>query len=74
VAAWRSFETPPLLATAIGPADDHTTPTHPVPPTMDAAEEAHLIWQWITGGRVRVLESSGSLALPAAPIPHLTAA
>ena len=74
VAAWRSFETPPLLATAIGPAADQTTPTHQVPPTMDAAEEAHLIWQWMTRGRVRVLESSGPLVLPAAPIPHLTAA
>jgi hypothetical protein len=74
VAAWRSFETPPLLATAIEPAVGQTAPTHRVPPSMDAAEEAHLIWQWMTGGRVRVLESSGPLVLPAAPIPHLTAA
>ncbi len=74
VAAWKSTDPPPLLASPIAGAEDDSAPAFPVPPTMDAAEEAHLIWQWMTDGRVRVLESSGPLALPAAPIPHLTAA
>lgn len=73
VAAWRSGQAPPLLVSAIE-ADDAPTATYPVPPTMDAAEEAHLIWQWMTGGRVRVIESSGPLVLPVAAIPHLSAA
>ncbi len=73
VAAWRSGQAPPLLVSAIE-ADDAPTATYPVPPTMDAAEEAHLVWQWMTGGRVRVIESSGPLVLPVAAIPHLSAA
>ena len=74
VAAWRSGDTPPLLARAIGGDDASEGEAYPVPPTVEAAEEAHLIWQWMTGGRVRVIESSGPLSLPAAPIPHLSAA
>lgn len=74
VAAWRAGQTPPLLATPIEPDDGPPAASYPVPPTMDAAEEAHLIWQWMTGGRVRVIESSGPLVLPAAAIPHLSAA
>ncbi len=73
VAAWRSGQAPPLLVSAIE-ADEAPTATYPVPPTMDAAEEAHLIWHWMTGGRVRVIESSGPLVLPVAAIPHLSAA
>jgi hypothetical protein len=74
VAAWRSGQAPPLLATVIDPNDVPEAATYPVPPSMDAAEEAHLIWQWMVGGRARVIESSGPLVLPAAAIPHLSAA
>ncbi|HEY7583561.1 MAG TPA: DEDD exonuclease domain-containing protein [Acidimicrobiia bacterium] len=74
VAAWRSGQAPPLLATAIDPDDVPEAATYPVPPSMDAAEEAHLIWQWMTDGRVRVIDSSGPLVLPAGAVPHLSAA
>jgi DNA polymerase-3 subunit epsilon len=50
-----------------------TTPT-PVPLTLAAAEETHLIWQWMTSGRVRIVGSTGAIGLPANPIPHLQAA
>jgi hypothetical protein len=62
------------LATGLITDADGESAAGPVPPTIDAAEEAHLIWQWMTSGRVRVVNSSGSLVLPAAPKPHLSAA
>ena len=46
----------------------------PVPPSVAAAEEAHLIWRWMTAGLVKVIDSTGPLTLPSAPIPHLRAA
>ncbi|MGQ0848387.1 MAG: DEDD exonuclease domain-containing protein [Actinomycetota bacterium] len=66
--AWRFTDQPPL----IGP--EHHGPPDPVPPTVGTAEEAHLIWKWMTAGGVRVIDSSGPLFLPASPIPHLRAA
>lgn len=72
-AAWGNDQQPPLLAGALllgGPLP----PPVPVPPSVAAAEEAHLIWRWMTSGDVRVVDSSGPLTLPSAPIPHLRAA
>ena len=68
LAAWNRGEPTPLLASRWDPGDEVFDPA---PPTMEAAEEAHLIWQWMTSGRVRVLEATGALALPVAPIPSL---
>ena len=68
LAAWNRDEPTPLLAQRWGPGDEASDPA---PPNMEAAEEAHLIWQWMTSGRVRVLDASGPLALPVAPIPSL---
>ena len=68
VAAWRSGEPTPLLPP---PAPvDHT----PTPPTVSMAEEADLIWRWITTGHVRLLDVSSAFALPRRPVPRLAAA
>lgn len=45
----------------------------PVPPTVEAAEEALLIWRWLHRSSTRIMECTGSLALPAAPIRKLVA-
>jgi DNA polymerase-3 subunit epsilon len=54
--------------------DYHETSPEPVPASMAAADEAQLIWQWMTSGRVRIVASSGPIGLPVIPIPHLQAA
>lgn len=69
VAAWSNGQHPPPLAS---PAD--LPPAPPVPPSVAVAEEAQLIWRWMTTSRVKVIEASGPLSLPANPIPHLRAA
>ena len=35
-----------------------------VPPSVEAGEEAEIIWRWLTGTPVRLIESTGRLALP----------
>ena len=35
-----------------------------VPPSVEAGEEAEIIWRWLTGTQVRLIESTGRLALP----------
>ncbi len=67
-AAWAHDQHPPLLAG--GPLP----PAPSVPSSVATAEEAHLIWRWMTSGLVKVIDSSGPLTLPSAPIPHLRAA
>ncbi|MDH3606079.1 MAG: hypothetical protein OER12_03700, partial [Acidimicrobiia bacterium] len=66
VAAWSGSEQPPLLA----PADLDPEPPQ-TPPTVAAAEEAHLIWKWLTNQDPRIIESSGPLSLPRHPVPAL---
>ncbi len=75
VEAWQSDAAiPPLAISVLTDAHADGMSASPVPPTMAAAEEAHLIWQWMTSGRVRMAASSGPIGLPVIPIPHLTAA
>lgn len=68
VAAWQAGDPTPLLPV------HHPPPPLPVPTSVEAAEEAHLIWKWMTSGQVTVVEASGVVALPSAPVPHLSAA
>jgi DNA polymerase-3 subunit epsilon len=68
VAAWAHDQQPPLLSGGQLPQ------AGPVPPSVAAAEEAHLIWRWMTSGLVKVIDSTGPLTFPSAPIPHLQAA
>jgi DNA polymerase-3 subunit epsilon len=67
-AAWGNNQQPPLIST--GPLPEPGL----VPPTVAAAEEAHLIWRWMTAGHVIIIDSSGPLVMPSSPIPHLRAA
>lgn len=59
VAAWGQGENPPLL-----PLDVSATATFQVPSTLSDAEEAVLIWNWLTRSGAVVLESSNPFALP----------
>lgn len=67
-AAWARNQQPPLLSAGSLPSPG------PVPPSVAAAEEAHLIWRWMTSGRVTVIDATGPLTFPASPIPHLRVA
>ncbi|MDH3499978.1 MAG: DEDD exonuclease domain-containing protein [Acidimicrobiia bacterium] len=69
VAAWRHGATPPLLPTGV---TGEKTP--PVPPSSGAAEEAHLLWRWLTSGAIRLLETDHPILLPATGVPPLTIA
>ncbi len=66
VAAWQG-DAPPLPPAPL-PADE---PLPQVPESMAQAEEAELVWKWLMAAPVRLLASSGGLALPARPVPDL---
>lgn len=63
--AWRAGTHPPLIPAPL------SAPASPVPDDVLAAEEAHLLWKWISSDGIRLVESQGSLALPARPVPLL---
>lgn len=46
-------------------------PTLAVAPSVEAMEEARLVWRWIGSSSARLVESSGSFALPIRPIVRL---
>ncbi|MGH8914518.1 MAG: GIY-YIG nuclease family protein, partial [Acidimicrobiia bacterium] len=67
VSTWASGATPPLR-----PAPDVEEATgFDVPASVAAAEEAGLIWRWMEGTRVRLVEATGSLSLPCRPVVRL---
>lgn len=57
-----------LRSAAQGP-----TEATPVAPSVESAEEAHLIWRWIETAQVRVIECTGTFAYPARRVERLTA-
>ncbi len=65
-AAWNARTPLPLVA-ARDPAGD----APPVAGSVQAAEEAHLIWRWLDRDGVSVVQSTGTLSLPVHPIPPL---
>lgn len=65
---------PPSLLDRVFAPEDPLPPPSPVPPSVAIAEEAQLIWRWMTSGDVKVIDSTGPLTLPSSPIPHLRAA
>lgn len=69
VASWTGGGSPPLLAPYVGPDAERQ-----VPPTVAAAEEAQLVWAWLTAGSVRLVEANHPILSPAAPVPTLTIA
>ncbi len=60
VAAWSGIDRPLVPAAA--------PPTEQIPPTVELAEEAHLVWSWLMSGEARLIDSTGSLAMPAWPV------
>lgn len=65
--AWKAGSHPPLLPTP----DEPDGARSPVPGDVLAAEEAHLLWRWMTGPGTRLIEAERPLALPAKPVPSL---
>ncbi len=63
VGSWSEGGSPPLLH----PEDDRPWPE--TPPSVAAAEEAHLVWSWMTRPGTRLLDAFGPLGLPVHRIP-----
>jgi DNA polymerase III subunit epsilon len=60
VSTWRPGRTPPLR-----PAPEPTPYSDlGVPDSVESAEEARLIWRWLNTSDVRIVDASGTLALP----------
>ncbi len=67
VCTWRAGSSPPLR-----PAPDvGDEPENDVPDSVETAEEAHLIWNWMKSTPMRLIDATGSLALPARPVVRL---
>jgi len=64
----RSPGSPPRLRPAISSPGG----VPPVAPSVESAEEAHLIWRWIESSRVRVVECTGTFAYPVHRVEPLT--
>jgi len=67
VGSWNGQSQPPLVA-----AQPPDVPGTPVPSSVQAAEEAHLIWKWLDGDGISILQSTGTLSLPLRPVPALS--
>jgi hypothetical protein len=67
VCSWREGSSPPLR-----PAPDQADRLDgSVPVSVENAEEARLIWTWMQKTPIRIVEASGTLALPAEPVVRL---
>ena len=66
VASWNTRSQPPFVA-----AEPPITPGTPVPGSVQAAEESHLIWRWLDRDGVSILQSTGTFSLPILPVPDL---
>ena len=69
VAAWQAGGQAPLLEPSPVADDKPDTQT---PWSVAEADEAQLIWRWLLRPGVRVIESTGPLALPRHPVPELS--
>ncbi len=67
IASWRSGGQPPLM-----PPVAHS-PSTPVPPTVQVAEEADLIWRWMSDRPVLLVDSERGFGLPVHRVPELKA-
>lgn len=63
--AWSVSSGLTLTAADVSPNDEWPQ----TPPSVQAAEEAHLIWRWFATAGVHLLDASGPIALPVHPIP-----
>jgi DNA polymerase III subunit epsilon len=67
VCTWRAGSSPPLR-----PAPDVVgEPGNDVPDSVETAEEARLIWNWMKSTPMRLIDATGSLALPVRPVIRL---
>ena len=69
VAAWVRGTAPPLIPTHVPPEDSRQ-----VPESVATAEEAHLVWRWLTANHTKLLESTYPLTTPTHPVPELSLA
>ena len=67
IASWPEGDRVPLLP--FGGTSDGLVES---PATVTDAEEAHIVWKWLTGEGVRLLDADGPLDLPARPVTTLT--
>jgi DNA polymerase-3 subunit epsilon len=67
VSTWAAGTTPPLRPVP----DPGRHDRFDVPESVEAAEEAELIWKWMMGNQFRLLEATGTLALPSRPVETL---
>jgi DNA polymerase-3 subunit epsilon len=65
--AWADGNRPAFYPTGV----DLNTAWPAVPPSVHDAEEAHLVWQWLTRSGAVLLDSSQPLHMPAIRIPEL---
>jgi DNA polymerase III subunit epsilon len=67
VCTWRAGASPPLRpAPDVGNEEENS-----VPDSVETAEEARLIWNWMRSTPMRLIDATGTLALPAWPVVRL---
>jgi DNA polymerase-3 subunit epsilon len=67
VCTWRAGASPPLRpAPDVGNEEENS-----VPDSVETAEEARLIWNWMRSTPMRLIDATGTLALPARPVVRL---
>jgi DNA polymerase-3 subunit epsilon len=67
VLAWRDGDRPAFFPASADVSSDWPA----VPPSVQDAEEAHLIWQWLTRSGAVLIDATGPLHMPAVRIPEL---
>ena len=60
LATWDSGQSPPLRPVVVS-----DTPLPEVPPNVETAEETRLVWRWMERSELRLINSTGSLSVPA---------
>lgn len=63
---------PPGAPPRLGHSSPGPSEVTPVAPSVESAEEAHLIWRWIESSTMRVVECTGSFSYPVNRVERLT--
>ncbi|MGF1617438.1 MAG: DEDD exonuclease domain-containing protein [Acidimicrobiia bacterium] len=63
VTTWRDGSLPLLGTPTVG-----SLASRQAAPTVEAAEESALIWNWLEGSSIRLVSAQGGLALPMTPV------
>lgn len=67
-AAWAAPSPPPLMPMRVASRVEQ------VPPSVELAEEAQLLWRWLDRPEVRIVDVAMPIAMPARPVPELAVA